>query len=62
MPTPSPAAMRLNRSVAPKKRCTISGERKLMAKKPRTTEGIPAKISKVGFRIFRTVGLAYSER
>ena len=32
------------------------------AKKPRTTDGIPARISNVGFSTRRTPDLAYSER
>ena len=54
--------MRLKVCVAPKNRCTISGEMKLMAKNPSTTDGMPARISSVGFSTLRTVGLAYSDR
>ncbi len=48
--------------MAPKKRCTTCGEMTLMAKKPSTTDGMPARISSVGFSTLRTPGRAYSER
>ena len=32
------------------------------AKNPKTTEGIPASISRSGLSHFRVIGLAYSER
>ena len=63
MPTPMPAAARLKvcrRSS--ENRCTIVGEMKLTEKKPSTTDGMPARISRIGLSMRRTRGLAYSER
>ncbi len=61
MPTAIPAVVRL-KSPASKKRCTIEGEITEMAKNPRTTLGIPASTSRVGFSTLRTPGRAYSDR
>ena len=62
MPTPMPAAMRLN-WLAPEKRFwTNSGEITLMAKNPRTTLGMPASTSMPGLSTRRTLGGAYSDR
>ena len=48
--------------MAPKNRWTTCGEITLMAKKPSTTDGMPARISSVGLSTLRTLGRAYSER
>ena len=62
MPTPMPAASRLNCGASVQISCTSSGEITVRAKKPRTMLGMPARISRIGLRTRRTRGLAYSER
>ena len=62
MPTPMPAAAMLNCVASPLIRWTISGERNVRAKKPSTTDGMPARISSIGFSSLRTPDGAYSER
>ena len=62
IPTPRPAARRLNCGESVKTFCTKSGEITVRAKKPSTMLGIPARISRIGFSKRRTRGLAYSER
>ena len=62
MPTPIPAAA-IEKAVASlKMRCTTWGEMKARAKKPRTTDGMPARISRVGLSHLRARCEAYSER
>ncbi len=62
MPTPSPAAMKLNPPAVGKIAWTTFGLMKVRAKKPRTTLGTPARISRIGFTVRLTFGLAYSDR
>ncbi len=40
----------------------ISGLRKVTAKTPKATVGMPARISRIGLTILRTRGFAYSLR
>ncbi len=62
MPTPMPAAARLNCVAWLTKRWTSSGEMNVRAKNPRTTLGMPARTSRMGLRMRRTRGRAYSDR
>ena len=62
IPTPRPAASRLNCGESVKTFWTKSGEMMVRAKKPSTMLGMPARISRIGFSSRRTRGLAYSER
>ena len=45
-----------------KMRWTIGGLMNVRAKKPRTTLGMPARISRIGLIVRRTFGVAYSDR
>ena len=60
IPTTMPPA-RADWSGTPNKGLRISGERKLMAKKPRTMVGIPAMVSSTGLTTLRTRFEEYSE-
>ena len=62
IPTPMPAAARLKVPALSLKLWMRFGEMKLTQKNPRTTEGMPASTSRIGFSVRRTRGLAYSER
>ena len=61
-PTPMPAAARLNASASAQRFCTMLGPIHAIAKKPSTMLGMPASTSRIGFRIRRTRGFAYSAR
>ena len=53
----------LNIGVAPGQMASISvGDRTVSAKKPSTTLGIAARISRIGLTVRRTRGVAYSAR
>jgi hypothetical protein len=62
IPTPIPAEARLKVPASSVSFCTIVGEMKLTQKNPRTTDGMPASTSRIGFSVRRTRGRAYSER
>ncbi len=62
MPTPMPAASRLNGAALLKNRTTKSGLITVSAKKPSTTLGMPASTSTIGLRKRRVRGRAYSAR
>jgi hypothetical protein len=62
IPTPTPATRRLNPAADVKTVCTTFGLMNVRAKKPRTTLGIPARISRMGLIVLRDRGLAYSDR
>ena len=62
MPTPMPAARRLNPFASVKIDWTTVGLIHVRAKKPRTTLGMPARISRIGLTMPRTRWLAYSDR
>ena len=57
-----PAASRLKPLALGKIAWTTFGLMNVRAKKPRTTLGMPARISRIGLTMPRTRGLAYSER
>ena len=54
--------MKLNPCAVGKMAWTTFGLMKVRAKKPSTTLGMPARISRIGFTVRRTRGLAYSDR
>ncbi len=62
MPTAIAAAARLKPFAPGTSVWTIVGLMNVRAKKPRTTLGMPARISRIGLTVPRTRGLAYSER
>jgi len=62
MPTPRPAASMLNTVACGQTRWTMLGLMNVRAKKPRTTLGMLARISRIGFTKDRVRGEAYSER
>ena len=61
-PTPIPAASSDPAAGPPKRVLTTLGAIHSRAKKPSTTLGMPARISKIGFSVRRTPGRAYSDR
>ena len=61
-PTAIAAAARLNPLALGTSVWTIVGLMKVRAKNPRTTLGMPARISRIGLTVPRVRGLAYSER
>ena len=63
-PIASPAIPAANGGVLTKlgKESWISGLRKVTAKSPKATVGIPASTSRIGLTTFRTRGGAYSLR
>ena len=58
-PTTSPAERTL-KTFTPVPRSWRSGVKNVSAKKPKTTVGMPAKVSSAGLRMLRTRGRAYS--
>jgi len=62
-PTAIPAASMLKSGTCdPKSRCTSSGLITRIAKYPRTTLGMLARVSMIGFRYRRARGVAYPDR
>ena len=57
-----PAAARLNASASANSCSTISGPIHSIAKNASTMLGIPASTSRIGLRMRRTLGFAYSAR
>ena len=62
MPTAMPAAARLYPEASVKIDWMIAGLMTVSAKNPSTTLGMPARISRIGLIVRRTLGVAYSER
>ena len=62
MPTPMPAARRLKPLAVGKKTWMTLGVITVSAKKPRTTLGMPARISRMGLTMPRVRGPEYSAR
>ena len=62
MPTPSPAAARLNEFASSNRGLISVGVSSVRAKNPRTTLGMPARTSRTGLTVLRNFGVAYSER
>ncbi len=62
MPTAMPAAAMLKTWTPGWMVFTTPGLMTVMAKNPRTTDGMAARTSRIGFRVFRTRSDAYSDR
>ncbi len=63
MPTATPAAAMLKMGVAPGQTGSMSaGDSTVNAKKPSTTLGMAARISRIGLTVRRMRGVAYSAR